>query len=221
MPRTVRVHDRVYEISLARLASERVRVHGLEAARVWVSRLAATGGASHLREVLARGGSPGAVSRMTDAEVRDELARRIANGTARLYSAPVPRRDFHHATEEEDAGDVLAPESVDEAYLIAFVEADAEPEMLEPEVSGEAEPEMLEAEVAGDAEPEMLEPSVEADGLGADADDSEPDFEGEEEEAQAAVLQAAAVSGVPFCEECAKAAAAAKPAAAAAAAGSP
>jgi hypothetical protein len=173
MGRSLRVLDGVYEIALSRahapsavaradsprVAGERVEVHGLEAARRIVTRLAAAGGTSSLRAILARGYGGTAVTRMTDAEVRDALARRIASGAARVYKAPAPR-PFFRVDEPEKLEDKEPQGKIDEDYLVAFVEADGEPEMLEPAMDGEAEPEMLEPEAAGDAEPEKLEPEV-------------------------------------------------------------
>jgi hypothetical protein len=170
-----------------------VDLHG--AKRLFASTVRDGMGIRHLRAQLAMAG--GLVSRMTDAEVIEHLATRVAMRRLYLYAEPVRRlvtRVEEPAAEVEALGPL--PESQVEEPADDSIDAPAQVAALK-EAARDGTPFCEECEKA-----RLREEAAAAAARTATADP----FAATDVAAQAEAMRAAAAAGVPFCEECAKAA---------------
>jgi hypothetical protein len=199
-PRAV---DYLYEISpsiaVRRSRSRKVETLRLDseaAARgVLLRHFSTRAGIRQLRVLLAERTASGVVARLDDGEVIDQMSRRIAARELLLTRKAVVFRAYRF--EEEAVEEVKRPSSDGEAhFLTAWVEADAEPVVLDPAVAREADLGGFDTGLAGDANADL---------------DGPVEFDPALAAAQAAALKDAAAQGIPFCEECQKAKAAARP----------
>jgi hypothetical protein len=144
-----------------------------------------------LRALLVPGG---AVSGMTDVEVREHVATRIALRRLHVYAEPIRR--IRYLPEEREAEDeALGPQP----------EAQVE-ETAEDRIDVEAQVAVL-RQAARDGTPFCEEcEKARLDGLALDEAAPPDPFAATDTAAQAEVMRAAALDGIPFCEECDKAA---------------
>ena len=202
METTVRLHDSLYAIVsprevpfsrgvglLAQGATTsggvRVELRDVELARQLFRRIVRREGASHrLRELLAVRLSRPTVMLMTEDELIDQLARRVARSELHVYRAPLRTHEMIERETVEEVALGPAPEVEEIDLILGWVDGVEEP----PVLLGWAEPE---------EEPPALVGYV----------DAPPEEPAEYDEQQVATLKAAADEGAPFCEECAKASA--------------
>jgi len=192
------ISSRTYELSFsprARQTSVRLDVHG--ARRLLAARIGHAGRMRELRSLLAMRSSAGAISAMTDIEVVDHLATRIAARSLHVYVDALRRRDggFVPGEETEDALGPLSLAKVEEP-VDERIDAVAQAAAMR-QAAAEGLPFCEECEKARQAE------------LAASQADATPDpYADTDVAAQAAVMQQAATDGAPFCEECERARAA-------------
>ncbi|HEX3344806.1 MAG TPA: hypothetical protein VHS09_09555 [Polyangiaceae bacterium] len=142
-----------------------------------------------LRSLLATRGPAGVVSKMTDADVIDHLAARIASRGLHVYTDEV-RRESYRGTAPEADDDALAPLSLREVD-----------EPVDDKLDVPAQVAVMK-DAARDGVPFCEE--CEKARLASEAAAPEP-FAGTDTAAQAAAMRSAAEDGLPFCEECEKA----------------
>jgi hypothetical protein len=183
---------RTYELTFwPRPRATRLRLDLSEARRLLVRAMGDAVGMRELRRMLATRSSGAAVPRLSDAEVIEQLAARIAKGVLRAYAEPVVARTY--GAEEKGADEALAPWSVqepDEAPVDDRLDVEAQVAAMK-NAARKGVPFCEECEKAR---------------LAAAAAKPAPDpYAGTDVAAQAAVLKEAAQGGAPFCEECEKA----------------
>jgi hypothetical protein len=190
--------SRTYELSFSprvRQASLRLDVHA--AKRLLAARIGHGERMRELRSLLATRSAAGAISSMTDTEVVDHLATRIAARRLHVYVETLRRRDygFDPGTETEDA---LGPLSLAKVEEPADERIDAVAQAVAMrQAAAEGLPFCEECEKARLAE------------LASSKAEATPDpYADTDVAAQAAVMQQAAADGAPFCEECERARAA-------------
>jgi hypothetical protein len=169
----------------ARRHGQRISLDGLAARHLLAGALADRLRVRELRGWLATCEPGACVSLMTDADVVEHVARRIATGELRLYGADSPERNLRYEP-PETVDDAVGPEEVVESdFIVGGVEALSEPEEIWPVLDADPEPAEIQPSFDGAFEP------VETESLDAS------------EQAQA--MREAAASGTPFCEECERA----------------
>ena len=189
------ISSRTYELSFsprARHTSLRLDLHG--ARRLLAARIGHAGRMRELRSLLATRSPAGALSAMTDAEVVDHLATRIAARSLHVYVEALRRRDGGF-TPDEETEDALGPLS------LAKVEEPAD-ERIDAVAQATA---MRQAAAEGLPFCEECEKARQAELAVSQAAPLPDPYVGVDVAAQAAAMQQAAVDGVPFCEECEKA----------------
>jgi hypothetical protein len=197
MPRTFEHVGALYEVSPQRRANDApVRLDFQAARRLLAHPMGDSRLVRGFRELLAAGRADGGVSRMTDVEVLEALASRIAMRQLHVYTRQRVRRRF--AIEVEVVDEVLEP--------LAQAPAD-EPAEEHVDVPAQVAV-MLQAAHEGVPFCEECEKArLEEDAASATAPASvvAPAYAGVDVPAQAAVMREAAAAGSPFCEECEKA----------------
>jgi hypothetical protein len=184
-----------------------VRFADEHAARRFLARLATSHGAARtLRASLMSRLPSSVISRLSDAEVLEQLAQRIASQHFRVYRTELEPHVFRFSPKEAADEGALGPaEQVKEELLDASMVGVALPLELEPAIGGAWEPQELDVELQATAKPEELEAGLHADAPSGPGEDTES----LDAAAQADTLRQAAAQGVPFCEECERAKAAA------------
>ena len=147
----------------------------------------AQGGVAAWRKELLPLLSAAVVSRMSDAEVAEHFARRLAAGHVHVHRLPSKARTFF----------LRAPDKLEDALGPEPEPQSEDPNLVTATIGGDYEPLAVEAQLGGVAEPEELQAYI-----GDTPDVGEPEFDAPE---QVATLVEAASRGVPYCEECAKA----------------
>jgi hypothetical protein len=156
--------------------------------------LAPLGGAARirpLRALLAARWTGAAVSRMTDAEVIDDLVMRVATSRLHVYAEPV-RRFSYRFDETAEVHEALEPLSAREVEEPPDDRIDAVAQALALRQAAQDGLAFCEECEKAQAEFEDLPPEPEP-------------FASTDVAAQADALRQAAVDGVPFCEECERA----------------
>ncbi len=143
-----------------------------------------------LRALLATRSPASVVSRMTDAEVVEHLASRIATRSLHVYTEEASRVAYRGAQQPEALDDALAPMSLREVDEPANDNLDVPAQVA------------VMKDAARDGTPFCEE--CEKARLAALEDAPEP-FADTDVPAQAAAMRSAAEDGAPFCEECEKA----------------
>jgi hypothetical protein len=182
----------VYQLTFSVRSSGQPLRLGFHAARRLLA--APMGDATRMRELrsfLATRGPASVVSRMTDAEVVEQLASRIATRGLHVYAERV-RREVYHAPERERVDDALPPLSMREVEEPVDDNLDVPAQVaVMQEAARDGAPFCEECEKARRA----LEEAVREPEAFADTDVV----------AQAATMRTAAEDGTPFCAECEKA----------------
>lgn len=185
----------------------RVRFADEHAARRFLARLTTTHATVRALRATLMSHLPSAViSRLSDAEVLEQLARRIASQHFHVYRTEPERHVFRFSAKDAAAEEALGPaEQVKEELLDASMVGGALPVELEPVIGGAWEPQELDVGLQATAKPEELESGLHADAPMGPSEETES----LDAAAQADTLRQASAKGVPFCEECERAKAAA------------
>jgi hypothetical protein len=192
---------RRYELAFApRPTTESLRFDRHTARRLLRVAMGDRAAMRRLRSLLAARVPFERVSRLTDAEVIEELAARVGMHDLHVYAEPIPRPQvvLEHVAEVDDA---LAPLSLRETE-----------EPVDDRIDAEAQAAVM-RDAAKDGVP-FCEECEKARPAQARPPEVEP-FASTDVATQADAMRAAAAAGVPFCEECErarKAGAAASPA---------